>query len=90
MISKIARSIDTYFNNQRNILLTSGDSFWISLHVRGNSEVIKVRVVTVDVSSIGIKFENFMQAGCRDLGSQPCTAESPLCCPNWYSFLEHF
>ena len=53
-------------------------------------EVIKVRVVTIDVSSIGIKFENFMQAGCRDLGSQPCTAESPLFCPNWYSFLEHF
>ena len=40
------------------------------------SEVIKVRVVTIDVSSIGIKFENFMQAGCRDLGSQPCTAET--------------
>ena len=53
-------------------------------------EVIKVRVVTIDVPSIGIKFENFMQAGCRDLGSQPCTAESPLFCPNWYSFLEHF
>ena len=32
-------------------------------------EVIKVRVVTIDVSSIGIKFENFMQAGCMDLGS---------------------
>ena len=31
-------------------------------------EVIKVRVVTIDVSGIGIKFENFMQAGCRDLG----------------------
>ena len=53
------------------------------------SEVIKLRVVTIDVLSIGIKFENFMQAGCRDLGSQPCTAESPLFCPNWYSFLEH-
>ena len=24
--------------------------------------------MTIDVSSIGIKFENFMQAGCRDLG----------------------
>ena len=37
-------------------------------------EVIKVRVVTIDVSSIGIKFENFMQAGCRDLGShRGCT-----------------
>ena len=46
--------------------------------------------MTIDVSSIGIKFENFMQAGCRNLGSQSCTAESPLFCPNWYSFLEHF
>ena len=27
-----------------------------------------VGVVTIDVSSIGIKFENFMQAGCRDQG----------------------
>ena len=26
-------------------------------------------VVTVDVSSIGTKFENFVQAGWRDLGS---------------------
>ena len=24
--------------------------------------------MTIDVSSIGIKFENFMQAGCRDQG----------------------
>ena len=24
--------------------------------------------MTIDVSSIGIKFKNFMQAGCRDLG----------------------
>ena len=53
-------------------------------------EIVKVGVVTIDVLSIGIKFENFKQAGCRDLGLQPCTAESPLFCPNWYSFLEHF
>ena len=26
-------------------------------------------VMTIDMSSIGIKFENFMQAGCRDQGS---------------------
>ena len=32
-------------------------------------EIIKVGVVTIDVSSIGTKFENFVQAGCRDLGS---------------------
>ena len=56
-------------------------------------EMIKVGVVTINVSSIGIKFENFMQAGCRikvcTVGA-PCTAGSPLFCPNWYSFLEHF
>ena len=28
---------------------------------------MKVGVVTIYVSSIGIKFENFMQAGCKDL-----------------------
>ena len=27
-------------------------------------------VVTIDVSSIGIKFDDFMQAGCMDLGLQ--------------------
>ena len=32
------------------------------------TEIIKAGVVTIDVSSIGIEFENFMQAGCRDLG----------------------
>ena len=32
-------------------------------------EMIKVGVVTINVSSIGIKFENFMQAGCWDQGS---------------------
>ena len=31
--------------------------------------IIKVGVVTIGVSSIGIKYENFMHAGCRDLGS---------------------
>ena len=35
------------------------------------SEVIEVQVVTIDMSSIGIKFENFMQAGCRDQGLHP-------------------
>ena len=30
------------------------------------SEVIEVQVVTIDMSSIGIKFENFIQAGYRD------------------------
>ena len=31
--------------------------------------IINVGVVTIDVSNIGIKFEEFMQAGCRDQGS---------------------
>ena len=34
------------------------------------AEIIKVGVVTIDVSSIGMKFANFMQADCRDLGSK--------------------
>ena len=29
---------------------------------------VKDGVVKVDVSSIGTKFENFVQAGCRELG----------------------
>ena len=33
------------------------------------TEIIKVGIVTIDVSSIGKKFENFVQVGCRDLGS---------------------
>ena len=33
-----------------------------------NSDITKVGVVTIDVLSIGIKFEKFMQAGCRDQG----------------------
>ena len=33
-----------------------------------SQKYIKVGVVTIDVSSIGTKFENFVQAGCRDLG----------------------
>ena len=34
-----------------------------------HAELIKDGVVKVDVSSIGTKFENFVQADCRDLGS---------------------
>ena len=33
------------------------------------TEMIKVGVVTIDVLSIGIKFENFMHADYSDLGS---------------------
>ena len=32
-------------------------------------ELVKDGVVKVDISSIGTKFENFVQAGCKDLGS---------------------
>ena len=37
--------------------------YFSSWQLKIHPEVIKVRVVTIDVSSIGIKFENFMQAG---------------------------
>ena len=36
--------------------------FFIIHPFRLRPEIIKVEVVTIDVSSIGIKFENFMQA----------------------------
>ena len=45
------------------------------------SEIIKVGVVTMDMYSIGTKFENFVQAGWRDLGSHcGCTVycQKPL------------
>ena len=42
------------------------------------SELIKNGVVKVDVSSIGTRFENFVQAGCRDLGLHcGCTIALP-------------
>ena len=57
------------------------------------SEIIKVGVVTIDVSSIGIKFENFMQAGCRDLGSH-CGGtvyyQKPIILPNLALFFGTF
>ena len=37
---------------------------WTEVH----PEIIKVEVVKIGLSSIGTKFENFVQAGCRDLG----------------------
>ena len=52
-------------------------------------EVIEVQVVTIDMSSIGIKFENFMQAGCRDLGShRRCTVycRKPIILPKQVLF----
>ena len=56
-------------------------------------EILKMGVVTIDVLSIGIKFENCMQTAA---GIKVCTmgatsaAKSPLFCLNWYSFLGHF
>ena len=58
-----------------------------------SAEIIKVGVVTIDVSSIGIKFENFMRKAARikvPIVGALCTTESPLFWPNWFSFLEHF
>ena len=41
---------------------------YVKFMVVGDPEIIKMGVVKIDVSSICIKFENFMQAGCRDQG----------------------
>ena len=58
-----------------------------------NSVIIQVGVVTIDMSSIGIKLRTLCRqaAGIQvcTVGA-PCTAKSTLFCPNWYSFLEHF
>ena len=40
------------------------------------TEIIKVGVATIDMLSIGMKFENFMQAGCRDQGSHRLLLEA--------------
>ena len=42
-----------------------------------HAEVIKEKVVPIDMSSIGIKIEMLMQEGCRDQGSwlTPFTAK---------------
>ena len=53
------------------------------------AEIIKVGVVTISVSSIGIKFENFMQAGSRDLGSHrghTVYFQKPIILPNLVLF----
>ena len=48
---------------QLNIDVTHSAHPWVK------AEMIKVGVVTIDMSSIGMKFENFEQVGCRDQGS---------------------
>ena len=50
------------------------------------AELIKDGVVKVGVSRIGTKFENFVQAGCRDLGSHCGALKAQPGTP----FLEHF
>ena len=47
-------------NSTQSSVLSQAKSL-IIVEIRGNKG--KVRGVTIDVSSIGIKFENFMQAG---------------------------
>ena len=57
-----------------------------------NSELIKDGVVKVDVSSIGTKFENFVQAGCRDLGlhrSRNVYCRKPIILPNLVLFFQN-
>ena len=59
----------------------------------GKSELIKDGVVKVDVSSIGTKFENFVQAGCRDLGSHRSRnvyCRKPIILPNLVLFFGTF
>ena len=58
-----------------------------------DSELIKDGVVKVDVSSIGTKFENFVQAGCRDLGSHRSRnvyCRKPIILPNLVLFFGTF
>ena len=60
---------------------------------RYESELIKDGVVKVDVSSIGTKFENFVQAGCRDLGSHRSRnvyCRKPIILPNLVLFFGTF
>ena len=57
------------------------------------AELIKDGVVKVDVSSIGTKFENFVQAGCRDLGSHGSRnvyCRKPIILPNLVLFFGTF
>ena len=54
-----------------NVLKTS-----LYLSVILDPELLKDGVVKVDVSSIGTKFDNFVQAGCRDSGSHRSTVQS--------------
>ena len=54
--------------------------------------MIKVGVVTINVIGIGIKFEKFMQAGCRDSGLSTMYCQKPIILPKlvlfFWTFLE--
>ena len=49
-----------------SLLLIEGIQFF---SFRTKSEVIKEELEIVDASGIGIKFKEFMHAGCRDQGA---------------------
>ena len=51
-------------------------------------EIIKVGIVTINVLSIGIKFENFMQAGCRDQSGCTVYCQKPIILPKLVLFFE--
>ena len=56
-------------------------------------EIVKVGVVKIDMSSIGTKFENFVQAGCRDLDShrsRNMNFGKPIILPNLVLFFGMF
>ena len=58
-----------------------------------SSEIMKVGNVTIDVSRIFIMFENFMQAGCMDLGShrrRNVYCQEPIILPKLVLFLGTF
>ena len=68
------------------------DPFY-SILCKSDPELIKDGVVKVDVSSIGTKFENFVQAGCRDLGSHRSRnvyCRKPIILPNLVLFFGAF
>ena len=57
------------------------------------SGIINEGVVTIDVLSIGTKFENFVHAGCRDLGSlhgRTVYCQKPIILPNLVLFFGTF
>ena len=57
------------------------------------TEIIKVEIVTIDVLTIGTKFENFVEAGCRGLGShrrRTMYCQKPIILPKLVLFFGTF